>query len=1105
MSSAAPLFLLQSLQDAAAAAQPLQLMRSPGLLSPEFQAAALDLVRSLPDAALLQALGWLQATETELRQGRLGWQSALAPLERLLQALDQGVLTWPEVLQRAQHPELALQISPLYLRLLLRQLFDDVETEAPERLWLRMELIHRAVHARPPSPEAAELARAADQDSLKIAQWYLCTWADGRVLREAQARGEALLQDPALPPEERGDVLHAIGTLFLDPYTAAYRPQGYRTELQQWMRRFAQAQAQLLARLEPAQWQMPAPLEALRQAEHYLRQACRVRSGHEKGLSCKALAQTLQWWHFAAGVETESGEPEADTPNRSGEVAALAREAIALLDPRRDPQQLASARAMLAVHEDAAPDAAQAQAGSGALPPGSPDQHVQQWGVQATHDLYLQTATTLRHSDLREALRLVGLAQLVDRVHAHETGLRAALDLHVRLLHHLGGLVHEELGSLLALQQHSARIQTGLNEGSLDPEIAAAQLLTLADACARYDAEDIGLRLLEELARLAPLFARQHEAALRHQQAILQMGCGVNAFQAEDLAQALLAYAQALQIRLDMGMPQYALHMADRMADCVERADHSVVDALCQALDQVARPLLQQAGAAGQALLLRMGVKAQRGLQPSESLQLFRLLHFAKGFEFSAALMSSAAARATLSREEQAQLARLAQAEQALGSTPAAAPLDDTLLREYQVVAFLSPDELGPARSAAERLTHLRRAYDQLLTRRLLDATPAQQLTLLSLRQVQNALDPGTLLADFFLGEDGEGRVAVQLLLLTREQVGAVRVSHNFPSGRVEMEADGQCLHLDPLATLVAALREQVQAPSGPQEAIDEASQALEHMLPALFGNSQTLERYRAAGKTHLCIVPHGGLHYLPFHLIRSQGQPLAQQWAVSVLPHLHLLLGQRGQPAPRPHKPQTLVAVGMSYREPALNPFKLAVLDDGLAEAEEVAAVFQAPVLREAQATQAAVQAALSDARYVHLSLHGQQDALAPAFHCLHAAPDADSDGRIFAHEVLGWDLQAVDLLTLSACETGLGRFDQADNLRGLPASFFLAGVSSLVGSLWPVNAAASRCFFVHLYQGLHGGRSRLQAFWAAQQATRAAFPRYADWGAFYLAGEWR
>ena len=100
--------------------------------------------------------------------------------------------------------------------------------------------------------------------------------------------------------------------------------------------------------------------------------------------------------------------------------------------------------------------------------------------------------------------------------------------------------------------------------------------------------------------------------------------------------------------------------------------------------------------------------------------------------------------------------------------------------------------------------------------------------------------------------------------------------------------------------------------------------------------------------------------------------------------------------------------------------------------------------------------------------------------------------------------DLRGLDLVTLSACETALGRFDGSDNLRGLPAALMLSGASSLIGTLWKVEDTTSRGFFTSLYQRLREGDNALDAFRVAQKATRRDHPQYRDWGAFYLVGDW-
>jgi CHAT domain-containing protein len=139
-----------------------------------------------------------------------------------------------------------------------------------------------------------------------------------------------------------------------------------------------------------------------------------------------------------------------------------------------------------------------------------------------------------------------------------------------------------------------------------------------------------------------------------------------------------------------------------------------------------------------------------------------------------------------------------------------------------------------------------------------------------------------------------------------------------------------------------------------------------------------------------------------------------------------------------------------------------------------------------------------------VHLSTHGTHNSHAPAFQCLYLSPEESSDGRFFAYELLGLSLQGLEVITLSACESVLGRFDQGDNLRGIPAYLLNGGVKTLIGTLWSARPEPAERFFTTFYRELHGGESRLDAFAKAQGATRQEFPEYDAWGPFYYIGEW-
>ena len=113
----------------------------------------------------------------------------------------------------------------------------------------------------------------------------------------------------------------------------------------------------------------------------------------------------------------------------------------------------------------------------------------------------------------------------------------------------------------------------------------------------------------------------------------------------------------------------------------------------------------------------------------------------------------------------------------------------------------------------------------------------------------------------------------------------------------------------------------------------------------------------------------------------------------------------------------------------------------------------------------------------------------------------DQNNDGILLSAEIASLDLSGVDLVVLSACETALGRI-KTDGVYGLQRAFKLAGVNSIIMSLWKVDDEATRMLMTSFYKNYLGGMSKREALLGAQKKVRET-PGYEDpynWAAFVL-----
>ncbi len=114
---------------------------------------------------------------------------------------------------------------------------------------------------------------------------------------------------------------------------------------------------------------------------------------------------------------------------------------------------------------------------------------------------------------------------------------------------------------------------------------------------------------------------------------------------------------------------------------------------------------------------------------------------------------------------------------------------------------------------------------------------------------------------------------------------------------------------------------------------------------------------------------------------------------------------------------------------------------------------------------------------------------------------PDGVDDGVLTAQEIAYLDFRKVGLVTLSACQTGLGDVSQ-EGVYGLQRGFKKAGAGTILMSLWKVDDEATSMLMTEFYRLWNEGASKYEALEKAKEKVRntKGFENFKYWAAFIM-----
>ncbi len=289
-------------------------------------------------------------------------------------------------------------------------------------------------------------------------------------------------------------------------------------------------------------------------------------------------------------------------------------------------------------------------------------------------------------------------------------------------------------------------------------------------------------------------------------------------------------------------------------------------------------------------------------------------------------------------------------------------------------------------------------------------------------------------------------------------------------------------------------------------------------------------------GVTRLLLSPDGALNLVPFEALIDQHQRyLIEGYAINYLTTGRDLLRLQ---VTRPSQTSALVVADPLFGDPepaaapaqpvatrarrsvvAANDLSKVFFGPLVSTAREGRAIKtlfpEATLLTGASATKAALLSVKAP-RFLHIATHGfflgpaaVDNPLLRSGLALSGANDSPGKrgpGILTALEASNLNLWGTKLVTLSACDTGVGEIKNGEGVYGLRRAFFLAGAESLVMSLWPVTDNVTRDMMSAYYRGLSQGLGRGDALRQSQLAmlgrVRTQHPFY--WASFIQAGEW-
>jgi len=324
--------------------------------------------------------------------------------------------------------------------------------------------------------------------------------------------------------------------------------------------------------------------------------------------------------------------------------------------------------------------------------------------------------------------------------------------------------------------------------------------------------------------------------------------------------------------------------------------------------------------------------------------------------------------------------------------------------------------------------------------------------------------------------------------------------------------------HTEPLDSTLssnfAAIKEQMVDQSNPKINIENYNQLNNLLFEAYSVLIQPIEKH-FAGKT-LIIIPDDEISYLPFDAFLTSWSKkkkinyaelpyMIRDYSVSYGYSTNTLWNNRSDPKISPQ----VIGFAPDYSNFASTDGKnYKELKSNSMEVESILDNFRGTVFKANKATITNFKLNLNNKAILHLAMHAELDTLQAGTSSLVFSPEINNPNifHLYNYEIGQMNINS-QMVVLSACNTGNGKLYSGEGLMSLARNFVLAGVPSVIETLWPVEDVAGSkimgSFYKYLAQGIPKNTALRQAKLDYISTTSPSFVNPRFWAAYTLVGD--